>query len=455
MQVLYRGPGRKPAVLRRGALRPPRRKKKKKDIAGQAPLPARHEGQGLEVFLSRSWAEKRLFPGLLYSAGVLSAEPGGAEHLPVGKRREVGLITSVAFHLFIILLIALEPILLAPGEEVPELVEEPERLVLFMDEQDPAMQAIPAVPALPMDPLVQGPEAQLLMQEPPRNRLLIPRASRPAPPELQQEFQNSLPFSEGNSDEFYTDEETKDPGKEGEPGEEAPPEEEAGGVEEEVVEPDSTEEGGLDQEGAAEGEETGDSETKLADLLPKDPGFTYFGDNPETPETQPPPQKASPPGRVPALTPRRSADNGEGGERGEGGAFEDIRRFLMGTRFHNLQGGLVTGQDNTFYYDDKGADFVPWLMRLSAEVHRLWISSHPYSASFQAGHTAVGISVLRNGNIAELKRIIPSGVAGFDNFATGSLRAADLLPLPDSYPDERFDIIIVFWFNEQPYDLFP
>lgn len=450
MQALYRGPGRKPVVLRRGAPRPPRRKKKRKGVAPTTPHPPGYEGQGLEVFLSRTWAEQRLFPGLLYSAGALSKEPGGVEHLPIGKRREIGFVASVTFHLFIVLILVLQPVLFAPSEQAVELVEEHERLVLFMDEQDPAM---PAVPAVPIMPVVPGPEARLLMQEPARNRLLIPRASRPAPPELQQEFQNSLPFSEGNSDEFYTDEETKDPGEEGEPGEEAP-EEEAGGVEQDLVEQDLTEEGGLDREGAAEGDEAGDSVPKLADLLPKDPGFTYFGDSPETPN-QPPLQKASPPAAAPGQARPRSADNGEGGERGEGGPFEDIRRFLMGTRFHNLAGGLVTGQDNTFYYDDKGADFVPWLMRLSAEVHRLWNASGPYSAAFQAGHTAVGISVLRNGDLAELKRIIPSGVAGFDNFATGSLRAADLLPLPDSYPDDRFDIIIIFWFNEQPYDLFP
>ncbi|MDB4304193.1 TonB family protein, partial [Desulfosarcina sp.] len=59
-----------------------------------------------------------------------------------------------------------------------------------------------------------------------------------------------------------------------------------------------------------------------------------------------------------------------------------------------------------------------------------------------------------NGNVTELKVLIPSGTAGFDNAAVGALRAADLMPLPSDYPDDRFDIIIVFWYNERPYDLF-
>ena len=78
----------------------------------------------------------------------------------------------------------------------------------------------------------------------------------------------------------------------------------------------------------------------------------------------------------------------------------------------------------------------------------------PYSAAFLRGHVAVGVSVLRSGDIAELEIIVPSGISGFDNAAVGSLKAADLLPLPSDYPDERFEFMLVFWINEQPYQLF-
>jgi hypothetical protein len=52
------------------------------------------------------------------------------------------------------------------------------------------------------------------------------------------------------------------------------------------------------------------------------------------------------------------------------------------------------------------------------------------------------------------QKLVPSGVVGFDNIAVGAIRAADLLPLPADYPDETFDIVIVFWYNERPYDIF-
>ena len=116
------------------------------------------------------------------------------------------------------------------------------------------------------------------------------------------------------------------------------------------------------------------------------------------------------------------------------------------------EGGLVTGRDNTLYYDDKGANFVPWIRRMLAEVRRNWLV--PYSASFQYGHVAVAVSVDLNGDIDGLEIMIPSGTQGFDNAAQGALRAADLQPLPSDYPDDHFEFVLVFWYNERPYDLF-
>jgi TonB family protein len=87
-----------------------------------------------------------------------------------------------------------------------------------------------------------------------------------------------------------------------------------------------------------------------------------------------------------------------------------------------------------------------------AEVRRNWFV--PYSVAFNHGHVAVGISVARDGTVTELKVLFPSGISGFDNAAVGALRASQLLPLPADYPDDKFDIILVFWYNERPYDLF-
>lgn len=112
--------------------------------------------------------------------------------------------------------------------------------------------------------------------------------------------------------------------------------------------------------------------------------------------------------------------------------------------------------DNTLYYDDKGANFVPWIRRMLQEVKRYWLAGMPYSARFFSGHVAVRADVLRNGDIHALEVMIPSGTPGLDNSAMGALRAADLLPLPADYPvlDSSFEFILVFWYKERPYDLF-
>jgi TonB family protein len=236
--------------------------------------------------------------------------------------------------------------------------------------------------------------------------MVIPKATQPPPPEVQQDFQNDLPFSEGNTDEFFTDEEQKEPGEEAE-----------------ATEADLA---------AAQAEEA----RRLADLLPRD-DFVFGGARPA-----PPAQPEAP----------ASGGSSPPAQEGGGGPFEDIRRFMEDKQFHNPEGGLVTGRDNTLYYDDKGANFVPWIRRMLTEVRRNWLV--PYSASFRAGHVAVAVSVDRNGDIAALEVMIPSGTPGFDNAAQGALRAADLQPLPVEFPDDHFEFVLVFWYNERPYDLF-
>lgn len=383
---------------------------------------------GFEGFLPGSAASRVSFSDLLASSGIPASEPVQVDLRSTSRRRRGGFTLSLTVHLLVALLILFEPVLLSPGdarndEQVPQ---RDDRLVLFMDEPQPEVQAIP----------VPGPEALLLMQEPTQERLIIPKATRPPPQDKQQEFMNDLPFSEGNTDEFVTDEELEDPGDEGEPGE---PEEE------EQLEESNTNGTGEDASGVEEGVPSDDPGNDRIDLLPKDPKFSYFDPDFVNPDPPEPLERARPPQPAPR-------QYGEGGQRGGGGAFEDIRRFLDESRFHNPEGGLVTGKSNTLYYNDKGANFVPWLRRLLEDVRRNWFP--PYSASFLAGHVAVGISVTRNGDIAELEILIPSKVSGFDNAAVGALRAADLMPLPSDYPDERFEIIIVFWYNERPYDLF-
>jgi TonB family protein len=265
--------------------------------------------------------------------------------------------------------------------------------------------------------------------------MLIPKAMLPSP--KPQDFMNDLPFSEGKTDEFYTDKEVEDPGKEGETEKLEEPKEEP------VMAAESGEDDRTAEESAGEDNGNGGLEKPENALTPAEVSELLFGD---------PRAREAAKARVDIRPPEPRPSPREPGEGGEDGAFTDIRRFLDGARFDNPEGGLVANTGNTLYYNDKGANFVPWLRRMLAEVRRNWFV--PYSVAFNHGHVAVGISVARDGSVMEMKVLIPSGTSGFDNAAVGALRASQLLPLPADYPDDKFDIILVFWYNERPYDLF-
>ena len=430
---MYHGPNR--AAKRRSAPSPPKRR------AGSVPArnPFRRGSSGFEGLIPADGAADFFFSGFISDPEV-AAEilEHGEFRETIGSNPRLGVTVSAGFHLLIVLFVLVEPTLeLLGAREDPAGAAESEQkdpLVVFMEEPQPEPPPIAVVPVVPVPPAEQMPPAE----KPPQvadNRMLIPKAMLPSP--KPQDFMNDLPFSEGRTDEFYTDEEVKDPGKEGET--ETP--------EEPKDEPLMAAESGEDAETAEEsaGSETGNGGLEKPEprLTPAEASELLFGDARAREaararvDIRPPEPKPSP------------RDLGEGGE---DGAFTDIRRFLAGTRFDNPEGGLVANTGNTLYYNDKGANFVPWLRRMLAEVRRNWFV--PYSVAFNHGHVAVGISVARDGTVTELKVLFPSGISGFDNAAVGALRASQLLPLPADYPDDKFDIILVFWYNERPYDLF-
>jgi TonB family protein len=428
--------GRNRAAKRRSAPSRPKRR------AGRAPArnPFQRESSGFEGLIPAGGSEDFFF------SGFISDPEEAAEILEHGEFREtfdsnprLGMTVSAGLHIFILLFLLIEPTLDLLGarddREEAAATEERNPLVVFMEEPQPEAPPVAVVPVVPVPP-----EAAPLppAEKPPQvadNRMLIPKAMLPSP--KPQDFMNDLPFSEGKTEEFYTDEEVKDPGKEGETETPEEPEDEP------VMAPESGEDEQTAEESAGSESGNGGLEKPEARLTPAEASELLFGDarareaSRARVDIRPPEPKPSP------------RDLGEGGE---DGAFTDIRRFLAGSRFDNPEGGLVANTGNTLYYNDKGANFVPWLRRMLAEVRRNWFV--PYSVAFNHGHVAVGISVARDGTVTELKVLIPSGISGFDNAAVGSLRAAQLLPLPADYPDDKFDIILVFWYNERPYDLF-
>ncbi|MGH9321103.1 MAG: TonB family protein [Vicinamibacteria bacterium] len=420
------------AARRPSAPSPPKRRRS----SAPARNPFLRPTSGFEGLIPADGSEDFFFSGFVQDPDE------AAEFLEHGESREsiasdpkLGVTASAGLHIFMVLFLLIEPSLSLLGKrDEPDGaadVEQEEPLMAFIEEP-PAEPPPPVVTVVPVPPAQAQPPPAPTPPQTADERMLIPKAMLPS--EKPQEFMNDLPFSEGNTDEFYTDEEVKDPGKEGET-EKAPEPEEPAMVAESGEDDEFSEE--------SEGTDVGNDgiEKPETRLDPEEVAELLFGD-PRARETARP-RDVRPP------EPKPAPNEGEGGENG---AFTDIRRFLAGSRFENPEGGLVANTGNTLYYNDKGANFVPWIRRMLAEVRRNWFV--PYSVAFNHGHVAVGISVARDGTVTDLRILIPSGISGFDNAAVGALRAAQLLPLPADYPDDRFEIILVFWYNERPYDLF-
>jgi outer membrane biosynthesis protein TonB len=421
------------AASRRSA--PPVPKRRKRDEHN----PFRRPSAGFEGLISEDSSHDYFFSTWIQDPDV------AAEYLEHGERPEAiaadpraGVTVSAGFHLLLVLFLLIEPSLglLGPRAETEaekQAREKKDPLVLFIEKPKPKPPVVTAVPLMPAPQQQPNPAEPKKPPQVADERMVIPKAMIPAPDE-HQKFMNDLPFSKGNTDEFYTSKKVKEPGTKGEsekPKDEPP-----------VMVPDP----GKDATRAekTEGSDKGNDGTDAAKKLdPKEVAALLFGD-PRTRAESRPQAEIRPPDPRPAP--------GQVGTGGEDGEFSDIRRFLAGSQFHNPEGGLVSNTNNTLYYNDKGANFVPWLNRMYAEVRRNWIV--PDSIYFAHGHVAVGVSVARDGTITDLKLLIPSGVSGFDNIAIGSLRASRLMPLPADYPDDHFEMILVFWYNERPRDIF-
>ena len=345
-----------------------------------------------------------------------------------GRGRAAGVAISGGIHLLLLLVLfgGIVPVGAEEPAATPVAAEEP---LLYAFEAPPLeeSEALVALETPVPDPPPAEEPAAPPVEVVPEGPIVIPKAQIAVPGA---DFQNDLPFSQGDSEEFYVDEKPgEDPASESDSMESA-----------EAAEP----------EPAAASESPADlAEPSAPEVEPPAPPRFLFDSDAFRRRIQDPAADVRRLGDELAMRKARVLAETE---RRKEGRPTDIWRFLEGKRFRNPEGGLVSNRNNTLYYDDRGANLVPWIGRLIAEVRRNWYI--PYAASYEAGHVAIAISVLRSGELAWLQVVIPSGVPGFDNAAVGALRGAQLLPLPDDYPGADFEIMLVFWYNEQPYDLF-
>jgi TonB family protein len=131
-----------------------------------------------------------------------------------------------------------------------------------------------------------------------------------------------------------------------------------------------------------------------------------------------------------------------------GNALRNLQKYVQEQNNDNPEGG-ATEQGPDIQFDSKGIDFGPWLRRFRAQVYNNWLI--PQAAMVMHGHVVIQMSVLRNGALANIHIVQPSGIEAFDTAAVTALRLSNpTMRLPDSYPGDAIDpFTVTFYYNER------
>jgi TonB family protein len=181
-----------------------------------------------------------------------------------------------------------------------------------------------------------------------------------------------------------------------------------------------------------------------------------------TPQASPPPAPAPPAVAklqtpTPALSPQQAFGSGV---LSPGSAIQQAERATAANR------GGYNGGDNGDYglgrgrkgvrqvgpietlTDTMGVDFDPYLKRLLHVVRENWINQIPESAVMKRGKVTLEFAILKDGTIAGLKIVDPSGDVPLDRAAyAGILSSFPFQPLPSDFPGPYFALRFSFYYN--------
>lgn len=100
--------------------------------------------------------------------------------------------------------------------------------------------------------------------------------------------------------------------------------------------------------------------------------------------------------------------------------------------------------------DTMGVDFGPYLQRLIHVVRQNWINLIPESAVMKKGKVTIEFAILKDGTIAGMKIVEPSGDIPLDRAAYGGILASfPFQPLPSDFGGPYLALRFAFYYNMQ------
>ncbi len=133
---------------------------------------------------------------------------------------------------------------------------------------------------------------------------------------------------------------------------------------------------------------------------------------------------------------RAAARPGTGGQ-GSGGDFG------LGTGAHGAQMGPFE-----ILSDTMGVDFGPYLQRVLHDVRQNWYNAIPESAQFKHGNLIIEFAITKDGKVAGMKLVAPSGDSPLDRAAWAGIVGSDPFPpLPSEFGGQYLALRFRFYYN--------
>jgi TonB family protein len=181
------------------------------------------------------------------------------------------------------------------------------------------------------------------------------------------------------------------------------------------------------------------------------------------PQTPPQPQQAPNPQvaqlQTPATPNIRNEFQKYAGSMSAGSAIDDATRAVAAKRGNGQQGdggnfGLGTGAHGRqlgnleVLSDTMGVDFGPYLQRVLHDVRQNWYNAIPESAQFKHGNLVIEFAITKDGTVAGMKLVAPSGDVPLDRAAWAGITASDPFPpLPTEFGGQYLALRFRFYYN--------